>query len=458
MEVAVPGASLTLYLLFIRRGNPPRAYTHIFTFNKKTNSSSMASNAVPTLGEEAPSIRGVLLNEQLHVEGNQGNNGYQAPVVAAATIEDPELRPQADPLPCKRGEIGYCEDIHGEYAVPSGQQEDILLPARHPADRDHSPPTPTFTPLSNSNEEISVQSPPTPETAATTAPLRSPVPDNHSEHSLSKRTFLSLFKPDSISSIRIGGISFQTFSTLLIQLLALSATIAGWVISAKRLPNLAYTSNSPMSANSTEVFIHVTFGIVTVMQLVFLERTIFRVRAERFAYKHPSGVLPTHQRGGRARVTAATMAFAPWNRPPLPTYAAALAQNGFGTGDVEDNIIAVPPPPAYGHTRGSTLLLTGFMSENLRAQRVRERVRSDGRVLSDRDRNSWVSVGYSVEEGRSRPVSYKSCDSAWEHTLDAQRALRLEETLSRLEEGGRRSRIASDVDGGRQHGEGGVRR
>lgn len=143
------------------------------------------------------------------------------------------------------------------------------------------------------------------------------------------------------------------------------------------------------------------------------------------------------------------MAFAPWNRPPLPTYAAALAQSGFGTGDVEDNIIAVPPPPAYGHTRGSTLLLAGFMSENLRSQRMRERMRSDGVPVSAR--SSWVNVGYDYasdddsDGGRSRPVSYKSHDSSWEHTLDAHRALRLEETLARLEEGGGRN---SRVTGG----------
>lgn len=121
------------------------------------------------------------------------------------------------------------------------------------------------------------------------------------------------------------------------------------------------------------------------------------------------------------------MGIAPWNRPPLPTYAAALAQSGVGTGDVEDNEIAVVPPPAYGHTRGSTLLLSGFVSDTLRAQR-RERARNGGDARSSTVRSSWMS-------GRSdRPVSYASLDEEWEERSDRIRAVRLEETLARLEE------------------------
>ena len=128
------------------------------------------------------------------------------------------------------------------------------------------------------------------------------------------------------------------------------------------------------------------------------------------------------------------IAFAPWNRPPLPTYAAAIAQSGVGTGDVEDNIIAIPPPPAYGNTRGSTLLLQGFLSDALRAQRPR----SSGSM------QSWVNVRRSEglrggEDEQDRPKSYVSTDSEWEARLDADRALVLEETLARLEEGNARS-------------------
>ena len=113
------------------------------------------------------------------------------------------------------------------------------------------------------------------------------------------------------------------------------------------------------------------------------------------------------------------MGFAPWNRPSLPTYAAALAQSGLGTGDVEDNLIAIPPPPAYGNTRGSTLLLRGFLRNSLR----------EG--ISDRDSQHRMSV---FSQRSSRPVSYHSQDGDAAERSDAQRAIRLAETLQQLEE------------------------
>jgi hypothetical protein len=110
------------------------------------------------------------------------------------------------------------------------------------------------------------------------------------------------------------------------------------------------------------------FCIAVIGQLVFLERRIYRLRAERYTFLHPGEMLPRYTErtlpGGDL-----SFAFAPWNRPPLPTYAATLAQSGHGTGDVDDHLIAVPPPPAYGNTRGSTLLLSGFLRDSLRAQR-----------------------------------------------------------------------------------------
>jgi hypothetical protein len=112
----------------------------------------------------------------------------------------------------------------------------------------------------------------------------------------------------------------------------------------------------------------------------------------------------------------------------LPTYAAALAESGAGTGDVEDGLIAAPPPPAYGKTRGSMVLLSGPMSATLRAQarQARESVGSGSRE----------SV---LGESSSRPMSYVSRDEDWEERADAERARRLEETLARLEEPGRRA-------------------
>jgi hypothetical protein len=111
------------------------------------------------------------------------------------------------------------------------------------------------------------------------------------------------------------------------------------------------------------------------------------------------------------------MAVAPWTRPPLPTYAAALASSGVGTGDVEDVEIAQPPPPAYGQTRGSTLILAGFLRNSLRAQAHEY----------EGDRGSTTS------ERNDRPISFVSLDEDWEVRRDADRARRIEEALAALE-------------------------
>ena len=111
------------------------------------------------------------------------------------------------------------------------------------------------------------------------------------------------------------------------------------------------------------------------------------------------------------------MPVAPWLRPPLPTYAAAIASSGVGTGDVEDAEIAQPPPPAYGQTRGSTLILAGFLRNSLRAQ---------AREYED-DRPSTTSgCG-------DRPISFVSHDEEWEARRDADRERRIEEALAALE-------------------------
>jgi len=92
------------------------------------------------------------------------------------------------------------------------------------------------------------------------------------------------------------------------------------------------------------------------------------------------------------------MGFAPWNRPQLPTYAAAL---GFrGTGDVEDEAIARPPPPAYGNTRDSTLLLLGSLPENIqewnRDSHLEQGLLTDG--------GSGVSQAAGGHEARATPL------------------------------------------------------
>ncbi|KAL0571225.1 hypothetical protein V5O48_010732 [Marasmius crinis-equi] len=198
-------------------------------------------------------------------------------------------------------------------------------------------------------------------------------------------------------------------------------TIAGWAVAIVLLGRKQKQQNSQTNGDgpqqgggiSSSIFIHVVFAIATLGQLLFLERRLFRLRAERYAHLHPGEILPSHRSGRRLDPS---VALSPWNRPPLPTYAAALAQSGAGTGDVEDHIIAQPPPPAYGNTRGSTLLLSGFLRNSLRAQRP-----------------SSVHSANSGTTRTERPVSYRSTDAEWEAVQDARRAQRLEETLATLE-------------------------
>jgi len=177
---------------------------------------------------------------------------------------------------------------------------------------------------------------------------------------------------------------------------------------------------SQPDSNSSSIFVHVAFALVALAQLVLIERRIFRARAERYVFKHPGEMLPgSLQRGYSGPNSSISMAIAPWSRPSLPTYAAALAASGVGTGDVEDAVIAQPPPPAYGKTRGSTLVLSGYIRNSLRLQ-AREH---------EEDRASITR-----SERSDRPISFVTLDEEWEERRDADRARRIEEALAALED------------------------
>ena len=340
-------------------------------------------------------------------------------------VHDEPPRPQAGPLPRKRGEIGFRE---GADDVPeAGSQassSSLSLPERHPADRDAPP-------AAAAGEGAAAAA------VAGAEPPRSPsrAESTNTANSAGKRSLISFLKPKRIPTF--AGLRLTTLAVTIFQMCLLGGTVAAWVLIIKRMQSPASSSddqqNEPQTTTvfnktSAQIFVHVAFAIVSLAEGIFIERSIFRLRAERYAYVHPGEILPSARRAQQEMA----IGLAPWNRPPLPTYAAALAQSGVGTGDVEDNIIAIPPPPAYGNTRGSTLLLSGFISEALRAQRPR----SGGSAQS---RNSGRSSRSGVDEG-DRPKSYMSTDPEWEARCDADRALVLEETLARLEEGNGRSR------------------
>lgn len=318
-----------------------------------------------------------------------------------------ETRPDAGPLPRKVGEIGYNEDNHGQRPLSPATAEGVTLPQRHPADRDHPPSAPSTNPTL----------PPT---------STEPAADAASTHSASKRSIAAFLSGKKL----YGGISLTNLLIFTFQCLVFGGTIGGWVVATQFMAKASNNSSSDDSDDGSSsssvmsiagggaaIFVHVAFAVVVLAQLLFLERRIFHIRVQRYMHIHPGEVLPTSlsrfSPGGRS------LPLAPWQRPPIPTYAATLAADGVGTGDVEDAEIARPPPPVYGQTRGSTLLLAGFLRDSLRAQARQHEL----------DRRSHMSTR------SDRPVSFVSKDEEWEERRDAERARRVEEALARLENG-----------------------
>jgi len=317
---------------------------------------------------------------------------------SSSLTRDP--RPQAGRLPLKRGEIGYLEGSEQVQAQP--EDDPNPLPARHPAD--YPPPPVSQGPLNGPPSE-----PANPETPS----------DEASGSIIGKRSLLRHRKLP-----KVMGIHFTTLALLCVQLLFFAGTIIGWVFTAMAISRGKFKpppgqGNDPLSsadAGSSNIFVHVAFAVVALAQIVFLERRVFRVRAERYMHNHPGEMLPISLRRGISGQSP-SVSIAPWSRPPLPTYAAALAASGVGTGDVEDVEIAQPPPPAYGKTRGSTLLQSGYLRNSLRVQ-AREHER-DRRLSSTTERSD-------------RPISFVSQDEEWEERQDADHARRIEEALAAL--------------------------
>jgi hypothetical protein len=333
------------------------------------------------------------------------------PSSSASSSSDPipeSSSRQAGPLPSKRGEIGYDESRAQAAAVEARSDSPTAeLPAFHPEDRGATDgPAVSTPPTAPSNPAASSSSTSLP--TSTTKPKR----------------ILGIFRPKTVPSY--AGLRLTTLLACVVQCLFVVATVVGWYFAITRVSKNAAAidnnaennqANQVLGSTSSAIFIHVVFGIASIVQLLFVERRVFKLRAQRYSYVHPGEILPSARR--RQHMGDPSLALSPWNRPPLPTYAAALAQSGVGTGDVEDHLIAAPPPPAYGNTRGSVFLLSGFLNDNLRAQRPASVHSNASRVVS--------------EAPISRPLSYRSVDEDWLVIQDADRARQLEETLSRLE-------------------------
>ena len=148
--------------------------------------------------------------------------------------------------------------------------------------------------------------------------------------------------------------------TFALHLTLLGGSITAWVFTSKYLALKSEKDHqTPFGQPFQNILAHIIFTAIILAQLVLLERRLFRLREERYNYIYHG--VSCHRNIPRSM----TSAFAPWNHPSLPTYAVALSQGGVATGDVEDHIIACPPPPSYNNTRGSTLALSGFSRNRL---------------------------------------------------------------------------------------------
>jgi len=220
-------------------------------------------------------------------------------------------RPQAGPLPSKQGEIGYRENLDGrdlERGNDEGDSRSIIvpLPPRHPADRDET----------QANTDV----PLTPAIAASASQNTNAPQDYLSAHSEGKRRIIKFLIAKQQKIPSYGGIRLTTLLLSIIQIMFIGATVAGWILTVNHINQKSNNSDDPNTQNngvsmqigSGIIFIHVVFGVTLIGQLIFFERRLFRLRAERYAYLHPGETLPTVRRPSNA-----SMGITPWNRLPL---------------------------------------------------------------------------------------------------------------------------------------------
>ena len=213
-----------------------------------------------------------------------------SPLSPVASSQRSTTRPQADPLPTKRGEIGYRESLNppAPSNAESGSEvtaHQTAAPARHSADRAPLPAPSGHGPSPITNASSNQSSAGSQPSSRPPLSFRSR-PNKH-------------------------GVRASTIFLLVTQGSLLLLTIALWAILAK----LVLPSTDTSKQVGVGVCVHTTFVISTVVQIILFERLVFRYRAERYAMLHPGEVVPDlFNRGESTR-----LALAPWNRPPLPT-------------------------------------------------------------------------------------------------------------------------------------------
>lgn len=341
-------------------------------------------------------------------------------------------RSEVGPIPRKIAEFGYVP-VEERQQSPNAPAADVELPP-HPAERPTGVHSEASANVSNNSVAASVGS--------STSSLPSSTNVDGPKKPKVYHTFINFLRGRSSKPIPlIWGIELPTIIRLAFTVVILIGVIVAWALTvvfvAKGQSSSSGTQNggdgilepgpanpgpssnkpSAFGLNQDGIFIHTGFGLVTLILLILLERAVFIARAERYASKRPNV-------NGRRVGPRGGVALAPWNRPPLPTYANAM---GFrGTGDVEDAQIAAPPPPEYGNTRGSVLLLSTVLGSGSGGLQQSGEDENDprGRPVSYR---SHVDVEITIPE---RAASRLSSLSAQE---DARRARRLEEALAALE-------------------------
>ena len=218
---------------------------------------------------------------------------------SSSTLTQTASRPQAGPLPSKRGEIGYGEDLHGrdrDRNLGSGIANNGSVRSVTPLapDRD-APPA-----IDTSTESATTDVPLTPVPAAAAASELSEPPTSGSSlsslHSKSKRLFRVRKVPT------YGGLLATTLAIFTIQCLCIIGTVAAWALAIMSITKSQRSHSSSNSSDgsqqtgdvsgfsATTISINVIFAIVTIVQLIFLERRIFTLRAERYSLDRKSVV------------------------------------------------------------------------------------------------------------------------------------------------------------------------
>ena len=133
-----------------------------------------------------------------------------------------EQRPQAGPLPRKRGEIGFRESLHEQGEGPSNPQEPLEIPERHPAD----------TSLPDISQTLSSNDTP----QATASEVRPSSPTSPSVRKEQKKHIFSLVRFRSLfTNSKIGGITLALYFRFFAQIAVMAATLAAWVIIIKKI-------------------------------------------------------------------------------------------------------------------------------------------------------------------------------------------------------------------------------